>query len=82
MTTFNNLPDEVVHIIYMYSNAFLEDIPKWNKNKKKWNPLISNKCYKCNMSSSIVALAHICNCCSNNSSGVCKNELICWSCAH
>ena len=82
MTTFDNLPDEVVHIIYMYSNEFLKDIPKWNKNKKKWNRLITNKCHVCNRSSYFVPLSHLCNCCLNNCSGVCNNELICWECAH
>ena len=82
MTTIHNLPDEVVHLIYKYSNEFLKDIPKWNKNTQKWNRLITNKCHVCNKSSSLVSLSHLCDCCLNNCSGVCNNELICWTCAH
>jgi len=82
MSRFQDLPNEVIHIIYRYSNEFLKDIPKWNKNKKKWNPLITNKCHVCNSSSYFVSLSHLCDCCLNNCSGVCDNKLICWTCAH
>lgn len=82
MVKFSDLPDDIVHIIYKYSNEHFEYLSKWNTKKKKWNQLLTNRCYVCRQSSKHVALSHLCNCCIVNTSGVCKNELICWSCAH
>lgn len=82
VSRLNLLPDEIYKIIIEYSTSHIKDIPRWNNETKKWRRHCNIKCYICNRSSYFVSLSHLCDCCLDNCSGVCNNQLICWECAH
>ena len=82
------VPDEIYKQIMSYVFSPAASLNR-RESKYKWNTnLFINKCCMCNLSAKDVALAYDCGCdgwrpgsppiCEDG----CKNELICFGCAH
>ena len=87
MSFLSQLPDEIYKNILTYIFRPSEEIKRWDEKESKWTNLKINKCHVCKVSSTKVALAHICDLCDNNNyynqyNNCCNNQLICFHCFH
>ena len=81
------VPHEIYQLIQEYIGRPKLELERfsdqWNLNLK-----IINKCYNCKRDCTVVALSYNCNCNNDKYSSMvacndgCKNQLICWDCAH
>ena len=85
----HKLPDEIYKLIMSY--IFVPKVHLHRYCGDKWNSdLFINKCYICRQNAKKVALAYNCGCNYLDESTIwitkckdgCKNQLICFSCAH
>ena len=55
----DKLPNEIHLLIHQYNSSYLYEIPRWNKEIKKWRRRKFVQCYMCKRSSHLVALDHV-----------------------